>query len=67
MSCMYCTCARASSLYTMEFKLSPPSQCCSKAALRRVFARRLPVVSGRGSFVVVWSAAGCVIGPLDVI
>lgn len=50
--------------YPMEFKIVPPSQCCSKAVLRCVFTRRLAVVSGWGSFIVVRSTAGCTIGPL---
>lgn len=48
----------------VEFKIIPPSQCCSKAVLRCVFTRRLAVVSGWGSFIVVRSTAGCTIGPL---
>lgn len=46
----------------VRFEILPPSHCCSIAVLRCVYTRRLVVVSGCGSLVVLWSA-GCVISP----
>lgn len=51
----------------IPWNLSRPSQCCSKAVLRCVFARSLAVISGWGSFIVVWSTAGGTIAPLNAI
>lgn len=46
-------------------RLDLPPQHCSKAVLGRVFWGRLVVVSGWGSFIMVRSAAGCTVGPLN--
>lgn len=45
------------------FRIIPPSQGCSIVVLRRVL--RLVLVSGGGPLLMVWSAAGCTVGPVD--
>lgn len=46
----------------VRFNIIPPSHCCSVTVLGGLFTRRLVVVSGRGTLIVLCST-GCIISP----